>query len=247
MIFQSEVTFPGDLTVDMNRHKVAPNRHPEFFHATLAHDGPNNRLYVFKISGYIFIADPLRTVYYRLYTGNTLTASKFALQPNHPNLSAIDVNTIAPPFTVENIAAAIMEREHVLDNHGRSDVYIDHTDPKPASLDTIINIIEGPSTKPLYAIRIVLPRRVVKAGKYLIKNVGTGTYLNAAGGSHEHDLMGWARDTGANAVVCCALLVLSTRLSSCMNFSGSLLLTLTEHANSRLPTTARHSRYYPSL
>ncbi|KAJ6571059.1 hypothetical protein B0H19DRAFT_1129068 [Mycena capillaripes] len=100
--------------------------------------------------------DPIIYLYYRLYTPHGTVPSKFALEPNHPNLSAIDVNLLAPPYTVENIAQFIVEREYV-DKSAKAMVYIDRKDAKPAPDGTIIDIIEGPSKKSDMAIRIVLP------------------------------------------------------------------------------------------
>ncbi|KAJ7658271.1 hypothetical protein DFH06DRAFT_1196494 [Mycena polygramma] len=101
--------------------------------------------------------DPVIKLHYRLYNGHAALPSKFALEPNHSNLAAIDVNDVAPPYTVENLARFILERENVPDKSAKPMVYIDRKDAKPASADTIIDITEGPSIQPGMAIRIVLP------------------------------------------------------------------------------------------
>ncbi|KAJ7648403.1 hypothetical protein B0H17DRAFT_1215669 [Mycena rosella] len=104
-----------------------------------------------------FPMDPTIYLYYGLYTAHATVPSQFALDPNHSNLSAIDVNLLAPPYTVKNIAQFILEREHVPDECAGVMVYIDRKDPNPAPDGTIIDITEGPSTKAVMAIRIVLP------------------------------------------------------------------------------------------
>ncbi|KAJ6454399.1 hypothetical protein C8R45DRAFT_944654 [Mycena sanguinolenta] len=91
-------------------------------------------------------------VYYRLYTTHAPVASRFALDVNHSNLSAIDANLLTPPYTVANIARFILERENVHDKAGQVMVYIDHKDANPASGATIIDMIDSPSTKAIKAI-----------------------------------------------------------------------------------------------
>ncbi|KAJ7930897.1 hypothetical protein B0H13DRAFT_2264026 [Mycena leptocephala] len=99
--------------------------------------------------------DPVINLYYRLYKGQTPAPSKFPLQPSQSNVSVIDTNFIAPPYTVEKILRYILERE-VVPNDGKAEVYIDRKDVKPAPPGTILDI-EGPSTKSNAAIRVILP------------------------------------------------------------------------------------------
>ncbi|KAJ7725644.1 Cytolysin/lectin [Mycena maculata] len=99
--------------------------------------------------------DPVINLYYRLYKGQTPAPSKFPLQPSQSNVSVIDTNFIAPPYTVQNILRYILEREGV-PNDGKAEVYIDRKDVKPAPPGTILDI-EGPSTKSNAAIRVILP------------------------------------------------------------------------------------------
>ncbi|KAJ7503667.1 Cytolysin/lectin [Mycena galericulata] len=99
--------------------------------------------------------DPVINLYYRLYKGQTPAPSKFPLQPSQSNVSVIDTNFIAPPYTVENILRYILEREGV-PTDGKVEVYIDRKDVKPAPPGTILDI-EGPSTKSNAAIRVILP------------------------------------------------------------------------------------------
>ncbi|KAJ7627961.1 Cytolysin/lectin [Mycena polygramma] len=99
--------------------------------------------------------DPVINLYYRLYEGQAPTPSKFPLQPSQSNVSVVDTNSIAPPYTVENILGHILEREGVL-NNGKAEIYIDRKDVKPASPGTILDI-EGPTTKSNAAIRVILP------------------------------------------------------------------------------------------
>ncbi|KAJ7242430.1 hypothetical protein C8J57DRAFT_1726298 [Mycena rebaudengoi] len=95
-------------------------------------------------------------LYYCLYTPHSTVPSQFALDPNHSNLSAIDANLVAPPYTVENITQYILERENSGRKAASTMVYIDHKDANPAPGGAIIDIM-GASTQPSRAIRIVFP------------------------------------------------------------------------------------------
>ncbi|KAK6971781.1 hypothetical protein R3P38DRAFT_3241881 [Favolaschia claudopus] len=97
-------------------------------------------------------------IYYRLYTQTSPLPSLFPLSPLDPtgNLSAIDINLLAPPYTVDNIVQYILQRETKTAMAASAQVYIDHKDANPASGGTIVDIM-GASTQPAKAIRVVLP------------------------------------------------------------------------------------------
>ncbi|KAJ6539818.1 hypothetical protein DFH09DRAFT_1323368 [Mycena vulgaris] len=100
--------------------------------------------------------DPIVNLYYRLYDRDVTLASKHPLQPNHSNLSSIDIDYIPPSYTVKNITRFILEREAEVDAYATAELYIDRRDARPAAADMIIDIEQGASTKPLMALRIVL-------------------------------------------------------------------------------------------
>ncbi|KAK6971776.1 hypothetical protein R3P38DRAFT_3379624, partial [Favolaschia claudopus] len=103
-------------------------------------------------------------LYYRLYTRTAPHPSSFPLDAAHTNLSAIDANLIAPPYTVENVIGYILTRElHAGNNKQDSknneeknaDVYITPSDAVPALGGAIIDIV-GESRWPVGAVRVVL-------------------------------------------------------------------------------------------
>ncbi|KAJ7491745.1 hypothetical protein B0H11DRAFT_2277707 [Mycena galericulata] len=133
--------------------------------------------------------DPTIYLYYRLYTAHAPVPSQFALEANDSNLSGIDVDLLAPPYTVENIAQFIVERERVPDKSARAMVYIDRKDAEPAPDGTIIDITEGQSTKPSMAIRIVLPADSLLwtlTARYSVTEDKVNGWLQSGKYLHEH-------------------------------------------------------------
>ncbi|KAK6974924.1 hypothetical protein R3P38DRAFT_578277 [Favolaschia claudopus] len=105
-------------------------------------------------------------LYYRLYTLTSPHPSSFPLDAAHTNLSAIDANLIAPPYTVENVIGYILTRELLnasdkqdfKNNEGQNahaEVYITPRDAVPALGGAIIDIV-GESRWPAGAVRVVL-------------------------------------------------------------------------------------------
>ncbi|KAK7000198.1 hypothetical protein R3P38DRAFT_1843038 [Favolaschia claudopus] len=112
-------------------------------------------------------------LYYRLYTLTGPHPSSFPLDAAHTNLSAIDANLIAPPYTVENLVGYILTRELLNVNAGNernskknsnegrknadahAEVYITPRDAMPALGGAIIDIV-GESRWPSGAVRVVL-------------------------------------------------------------------------------------------
>ncbi|KAJ7658272.1 hypothetical protein DFH06DRAFT_448477 [Mycena polygramma] len=95
-------------------------------------------------------------LYYRLYDGNAPLASKRPLYSNHRNVSSIDGSDIPPPYTVENVTRFILEREAQPNAYPTAEVYVDRRDIRPAAAGTIIDIEQGPNTRPVDALRLVL-------------------------------------------------------------------------------------------
>ncbi|KAF7345990.1 hypothetical protein MVEN_01621600 [Mycena venus] len=93
-------------------------------------------------------------LYYRLYDGQSVLASKFPVSTQHTNVSSIDVQDIFPPFTVANITAMILAREG--ETGSTAAMYLDRRDAMPAAATTTIDIDNGPSTKMSSAIRVVV-------------------------------------------------------------------------------------------
>lgn len=91
-----------------------------------------------------------------MYDGHVPLASKHPFQPNHSNLSSIDVNSIPPPYTVAKITQSILEREAEAHAYPSAELYIDRRDPKPSAADVIVDVEQGDSIKPLAAVRLVL-------------------------------------------------------------------------------------------
>ncbi|KAK6974927.1 hypothetical protein R3P38DRAFT_3238705 [Favolaschia claudopus] len=100
--------------------------------------------------------NPIVNLYYRLYDGHLPLASKHPFQPNHTNLSSIDVNSIPPPYTVAKITQSILEREAEKQAYTSAELYLDRRDAKPAAGDVIVDVEKGDSTKPLTAVRLVV-------------------------------------------------------------------------------------------
>ncbi|KAK7000231.1 hypothetical protein R3P38DRAFT_3616910 [Favolaschia claudopus] len=135
-------------------------------------------------------------LYYRLYTQTSPLPSLFPLSPLDPtgNLSAIDINLIAPPYTVDNIVQYILQRENKdVGIAASAQVYIDHKDANPALGGTIVDIM-GASTQPAKAIRVVLPGGEAPApiwtltAQYTVTDVQTQRWIDSRKYLHEHTM-----------------------------------------------------------
>ncbi|KAJ7608922.1 hypothetical protein DFH06DRAFT_1247725 [Mycena polygramma] len=95
-------------------------------------------------------------LYYRLYDANAPLASKHPLYSNHRNVSSIDGSDIPPPYRVENITRFILERESQVHAYPTAEMYVDRRDIRPAAAGMIIDIEQGPNTRHVNALRVVL-------------------------------------------------------------------------------------------
>ncbi|KAK6974928.1 hypothetical protein R3P38DRAFT_3296202 [Favolaschia claudopus] len=118
------------------------------------------------------------------------------LSPLDPtgNLSAIDINLLAPPYTVDNIVQYILQRETKdVGIAASAQVYIDHKDANPALGGAIVDIM-GASTQPAKAIRVVLPGGEAPApiwtltAQYTVTDVQAQRWIDSRKYLHEHTM-----------------------------------------------------------